>query len=179
MAARLAGSWTGYHARVSPGLTALHDLASGRRISYGELEDRVARLTGALAGGFGVRRGDRVAMLWPGPDGPKRTFPPFVAGVGGSPVPAALTEDWARRGVTLRSIYGISEAGACVTITPPGEPAAGPGDVGLPVWQLRCRVADAGGRACAPGEPGELQIAGASVTPGYWGAAGGDREGGA
>ena len=96
-------------------------------------------------------------------------FPPFVAGVGGSPVPAALTEDWARRGVTLRSIYGISEAGACVTITPPGEPAAGPGDVGLPVWHLRCRVADADGRACAPGEPGELQIAGASVTPGYWG----------
>ena len=62
MAARLGGSWTGYHARVSPGRTALHDLASGRRISYAGLEDRVAR----LAGGFGVRRGDRVAMVsWP------------------------------------------------------------------------------------------------------------------
>ena len=66
MAARLGGSWTGYHARVSPGRTALHDLASGRRISYAELEDRIARLAGALADGFGVRRGDRVAMLsWP------------------------------------------------------------------------------------------------------------------
>jgi len=361
MAARLGGSWTGYHARVSPGRTALHDLASGRRISYGELEDRVARLAGALAGGFGVGRGDRVAMLsWncaqafelmyacarlgaifvplnvrlsdpeldalagdaapvlllgeqallardlaaglprlPWEDGyeaaiaasgpaapalvdpddpwviiytsgttgrPKGVlvthagseatmlaalmssgvtrdsvcltalpvwhvaglnlyanpvlfaggavlimqafdpglaldlltraedpvthftgvpahyqfmqaqpgwagaeFPPFVAAVGGSPVPAALVEDWARRGVTLRCIYGISEAGACVTITPPGESAAEPGDVGLPVWHLRCRVADAGGRECAPGEPGELQVAGASVTPGYWG----------
>ena len=63
MAPRFAGSWTGYHARVSPGRTALHDLASGRRISYGELEDRIARLAGALADGFGVRRGDRVAML--------------------------------------------------------------------------------------------------------------------
>jgi acyl-CoA synthetase (AMP-forming)/AMP-acid ligase II len=63
MVARLAGAWTGYHARVSPGRTALHDLASGRRISYGELEDRIARLAGALADGFGVRRGDRVAML--------------------------------------------------------------------------------------------------------------------
>jgi len=30
MAARFAGSWTGYHARVSPGQTALADLASGR-----------------------------------------------------------------------------------------------------------------------------------------------------
>ncbi len=63
MAARLGGSWTGYHARVSPGRTARHDLASGRRISYAGLEDRVARLAGALADGFGVRRGDRVAML--------------------------------------------------------------------------------------------------------------------
>jgi len=92
-----------------------------------------------------------------------------VAGVGGSPVPAALVGDWWRRGVTLRSIYGISEAGACVTITPPGEAADGPGDVGLPVWHLQCRVAAADGGDCPPGQPGELQIAGASVTPGYWG----------
>ena len=53
MAARLGGSWTGYHARVSPGRTALHDLASGRRISYAGLEDRIARLAGALRTGSG------------------------------------------------------------------------------------------------------------------------------
>ena len=35
------------------------------------------------------------------------------------------------------------------------------------MWHLRCRVTD-GDRVCAPGEPGELRIAGASVTPGYW-----------
>ena len=39
-------------------------------------------------------------------------FPRLVAAVGGSPVPAVLIEDWGRRGVTLRTIYGISEAGA-------------------------------------------------------------------
>jgi fatty-acyl-CoA synthase len=106
----------------------------------------------------------------------------FVAGVGGSPVPAALVEAWGRRGVALRTIYGISEAGSTVTMAPaaapvragaaPGSVAAprgvtGPGDVGVPMWHLRCRVM-AGDRACAPGEPGELQISGASVTPGYW-----------
>ena len=96
-------------------------------------------------------------------------FPPLLAAVGGSPVPAALVEDWRRRGVTLRCVYGISEAGACVTITPPGESAAEPGDVGLPVWHLQCRVTAAGGGDCPPGQPGELRIAGASVTPGYWG----------
>jgi fatty-acyl-CoA synthase len=97
----------------------------------------------------------------------------FVAGVGGSPVPAALVESWARRGVALRTIYGISEVGSTVTMTPvtmtpAGGPATGePGDVGVPMWHLQCRVVS-GDRVCAPGEPGELQISGASVTPGYW-----------
>ena len=63
----------------------------------------------------------------------------FVAGVGGSPVPAALVESWARRGVALRTIYGISEAGSTVTMTPvtmtPAGPATGePGDVGVPMY---------------------------------------------
>jgi fatty-acyl-CoA synthase len=91
----------------------------------------------------------------------------FWAGVGGSPVPAALVRAWGERGVTLRTIYGISEAGAAVTMSPPGAAVTVPGDVGLPLWHLRCRVMD-GDRACPPGLPGELQVAGTSVTPGYW-----------
>jgi fatty-acyl-CoA synthase len=35
------------------------------------------------------------------------------------------------------------------------------------MWHLRCRVVS-GGEVRGPGEPGELQIAGTSVTPGYW-----------
>jgi fatty-acyl-CoA synthase len=91
----------------------------------------------------------------------------FWAGVGGSPVPAALVQSWGERGVTLRTVYGISEAGAAVAMSPPDSAAGEPGDVGIPMWHLRCRVMS-GDRICAPGEPGELQIAGASVTPGYW-----------
>ncbi len=63
MTARLAGSWIGYHARASPDRTALHDLDGGQRLSYAELDDRIGRAAGALAGRFGVRPGDRVAML--------------------------------------------------------------------------------------------------------------------
>ena len=48
----------------------------------------------------------------------------FFAGVGGSPVPAALVDSWAGRGVPLRTIYGISEAGSTVTMSPPGSIAA-------------------------------------------------------
>ena len=360
MTARLAGSWIGYHARASPDRPALQDLTGGHRLSYAELDDRIGRAAGALAGRFGVRPGDRIAVLsrncsqafevmyacarlgaifvplnvrlsdpeldtlagdaapallvgehdllgrdvaadrprlsWEDgyepaisssepadpvlidPDDPwviiytsgttgrpkgvlvthagsdatmlagvmgagvtrdsvslaalpvwhvaglnlfanptlfaggtvlimrafdpelaldllsreedpvthftgvpanyqfmqalpqfhQAAFPRLVATVGGAPVPAALIEDWGRRGVTLRTIYGISEAGAAVTITPPGQAATGPGDVGIPVWHLQCRVT-MGDQACPPGEPGELHIAGASVTPGYWG----------
>jgi fatty-acyl-CoA synthase len=360
MSVTFGGSWIGYHARATPQQTALIDVASGRRISYAELEQRTARLASALRSSFGVARGDRVAMLSrncslafelmyacarlgaifvplnvrlspaelrrlaadaeptvlfgehdllraevaPGipalsweedlepflresnahvdpvplePDDPwviiytsgttglpkgvvvthggsaatmhgalaggqvtsasacltvlpvwhvaglnlfanpvlfaggtvlvMQSFDPatalglltrdthpvthfcgvpanyqfmqalpgftearlrdFWAGVGGSPVPAALVQAWDERGVTLRTIYGISEAGAAVTMSPPGPAVTVPGDVGLPLWHLRCRVMD-GDRVCAPGQPGELRVAGTSVTPGYW-----------
>jgi fatty-acyl-CoA synthase len=76
----------------------------------------------------------------------------FCAGVGGAPVPAAMVNAWAERGVTLRTIYGITEAGAAVTMSPPGTAVTMPGDVGLPLWHLRCRVMD-GDRSCDVGEP--------------------------
>lgn len=46
------------------------------------------------------------------------SFRPFFAGVAGPPVPAALGADWSERGVRLRTIYGISEAGSTVTMSP-------------------------------------------------------------
>ena len=63
MATRLAGSWIGYQARVCPNHVELADLATGRRLRYGELDDRIGRLAGALARRYGVALGDRVAML--------------------------------------------------------------------------------------------------------------------
>ena len=39
MTAGLAGSWIGYHARVSPGQTTINDMASGERPTYAELDD--------------------------------------------------------------------------------------------------------------------------------------------
>ena len=54
------GSWPARRARIDPGKTALSQGTRG--LTYAELADRVARLSGALAG-CGVRRGDRVAYL--------------------------------------------------------------------------------------------------------------------
>lgn len=55
--------WIAHHSRRSPGKIALVDLASGRRFSYGELNERVSRLAGHLRDALRVGRGDRVAVL--------------------------------------------------------------------------------------------------------------------
>jgi fatty-acyl-CoA synthase len=55
--------WIAHHGRRNPGKTALVDLASGRRFSYGDLDQRVSRLASHLCDALKVARGDRVAVL--------------------------------------------------------------------------------------------------------------------
>ena len=93
---------------------------------------------------------------------------PFTAVVGGSPVPPALVQAWADRGVALTTVYGITEAGACVISMPPGLELSHNGTIGVPLMYARCRVRTADDRAARAGETGELQISGPLVTPGYW-----------
>lgn len=47
----------------SPEREALVDVPNDRRITYGELEDRVSRLANSLRGDLGLQKGDRVAIL--------------------------------------------------------------------------------------------------------------------
>ncbi|GIX29756.1 MAG: ligase [Porticoccaceae bacterium] len=51
------------HARLTPHKEALIDVASGRRITFGELDERIRRLANGLTGTLGLRKGDRVAVL--------------------------------------------------------------------------------------------------------------------
>jgi fatty-acyl-CoA synthase len=95
-------------------------------------------------------------------------LPNFVAAVGGSPVPEALLQRWARRGVELRSVYGITEAGSTVAMTPAGAAPSCPGDVGVPMSHIRCRIETTGPGNVGEPDVGELLVAGTSVTPGYW-----------
>jgi fatty-acyl-CoA synthase len=93
---------------------------------------------------------------------------PFTAAVGGSPVPSALIESWAACGIPLTTVFGITEAGACVTSTAPGREPARSGSIGLPLLYARVRVRTSDDRPAGPGETGELQLSGPLVTPGYW-----------
>lgn len=50
-------------ARLDPAREALIDVHSGRRVTFGELDERVRRLGNALVGELGLSKGDRVAIL--------------------------------------------------------------------------------------------------------------------
>lgn len=51
------------YACLDPGRNALVDVPNDRRISYGELDERVRRLANGLCDALGLVRGDRVAVL--------------------------------------------------------------------------------------------------------------------
>ena len=55
--------WIVHHGRRTPDKVAVIDLASTRRFTYSQLDDRVSRLAGFLRDTLKVSRGDRVAVL--------------------------------------------------------------------------------------------------------------------
>ena len=57
--------WVRFHAEGQPDKLAAVDVDSGRRLTYAALDARVTRLARAFAGRFGIKKGDRVAVLAP------------------------------------------------------------------------------------------------------------------
>ena len=55
--------WLAYHAAYGGDRLAVVDLATGRRFTYAQLNDRATRLATGLAQAHGVGKGDRVAIL--------------------------------------------------------------------------------------------------------------------
>lgn len=70
-------------------------------------------------------------------------------------------------GVTLYSMYGLTECKRC-TYLPPAELDIRPGSVGIAIPNTQAYVVDDDGRKVAPGVTGELVIRGPHVMQGYW-----------
>lgn len=94
---------------------------------------------------------------------------------GGAPVAPATVERWeALTGIYIHSIYGLTETTSPSHSTPlgrraPADPQFGTLAVGVPVPNTDCRVVDPEtGVEVAPGEEGEILIAGPQVVSGYW-----------
>jgi fatty-acyl-CoA synthase len=91
-----------------------------------------------------------------------------TAVVGGAAVSLPLLEAWAAKGVALRQIYGMTEAGGIATATLVSEAADHPGSCGSGSVFTDLKVVRPDGVETVPGEPGEILLRGPGVTPGYW-----------
>ncbi|MGP9813458.1 class I adenylate-forming enzyme family protein [Rhodopseudomonas sp. NSM] len=89
---------------------------------------------------------------------------------GGAPMPVPTIEMLAQRlpQLQLRNAYGATETTSPTTIMPQAHWRDHMDSVGQPIPYAQLRVVDADDNEVAPGEPGELLIAGPMVVPRYW-----------
>jgi fatty-acyl-CoA synthase len=87
---------------------------------------------------------------------------------GGAPMPVALLERYADRGVVIRQGMGLTETSPTVFLTDEAHAIAKVGSVGKPALHTEIRVVDEDGRDVEVDEVGELWVRGPNVTPGYW-----------
>jgi fatty-acyl-CoA synthase len=88
--------------------------------------------------------------------------------VGGAAVPTDLLKRWAAKGVLLRQIYGMTEAGGVATATQTSDALAHPDSCGIGSIFTEVAVMADDGSVAAPGQQGEIVVRGPGVTPGYW-----------
>jgi amino acid adenylation domain-containing protein len=89
----------------------------------------------------------------------------------GEALPAALATAWAAAAPesAVENLYGPTEATiACTAHRFTGAEVAGLVPIGSPLGRTRVRVVDESLRETAPGEPGELLLAGPQVVDGYF-----------
>ncbi|HEX4680861.1 MAG TPA: long-chain fatty acid--CoA ligase [Gaiellaceae bacterium] len=81
-----------------------------------------------------------------------------LAVVGGAPMPEALLEVWADRGVAIVQGYGLTEAAPNVLCLAPEDARRKAGYAGKPYPYVTCDLSD----------ESELLVRGPNVFPGYW-----------
>jgi long-chain acyl-CoA synthetase len=95
---------------------------------------------------------------------------------GSAPLPAALVEQYASRGIVLYEGYGLTEAAPAVTLNRSGKG----GSIGAPLPGVEIELRDQDGSPTEEDDdPGELFVRGPNLFSGYWpdGSGGPDAEG--
>lgn len=87
---------------------------------------------------------------------------------GTAPVPVPLIQAWARRGIAIQQVYGLTECTGGAAVLGSERALDKVGSTGLPMFHTDIRVVDLHGRDAAPGEVGEVVIRGPHVMRGYW-----------
>jgi O-succinylbenzoate-CoA ligase len=87
---------------------------------------------------------------------------------GAAPVPVTLIEAYAKRGIEIHQVYGLTESCGPACLISPDEAIAKAGSTGKAFFHTDVRVVDQGGRDVPPGASGEVIVRGAHVMRGYW-----------
>jgi fatty-acyl-CoA synthase len=84
------------------------------------------------------------------------------------PTPPSLKMAWAKRGIVIRQVYGMTETtGGAAVIA--GEHVSGkPDSTGPPMFHTDLRIVDPDGRDCEAEQVGEILISGPHVMQAYW-----------
>ena len=87
---------------------------------------------------------------------------------GAAPVPVTLIEAYAKRGIEIHQVYGLTESCGPACLISPDEALAKAGSTGKAFFHTDVRVVDERGRDIPPGGTGEVLVRGAHVMQGYW-----------
>jgi fatty-acyl-CoA synthase len=84
------------------------------------------------------------------------------------PAPPTLKEAWAKRGIVIRQVYGLTETTGGAAVLAAEHVSDKPGSTGLPMFYTDIRIVDQDDRDCEPGNVGEILIRGPHVMQAYW-----------
>jgi acyl-CoA synthetase (AMP-forming)/AMP-acid ligase II len=87
---------------------------------------------------------------------------------GAAPVPVPLIEQYAGAGIEIHQVYGLTETGGPACLISPEEAIAKAGSTGPAFFHTDVRVVNEAGEDVAPGEVGEVIVAGAHNMKEYW-----------
>ncbi len=87
---------------------------------------------------------------------------------GAAPVPVAFIEAYAKIGIEIHQIYGLTECCGPACLTSPEDALRKAGSTGKAFFHTDVRVVDAQGNDTAPDVPGEVIIRCKHLMKGYW-----------
>ena len=87
---------------------------------------------------------------------------------GAAPVPVTLIEAYAKRGIEIHQVYGLTESCGPACLISPDEAIAKAGSTGKAFFHTDVRVVDEHGRDIPAGGVGEVLVRGAHIMQGYW-----------
>ncbi len=87
---------------------------------------------------------------------------------GAAPVPVTLIEAYARLGIEIHQVYGLTETCGPACLTSPDEALAKVGSTGKAFFHTEVRVVNERGEDVEPGQPGEVLVRGPHIMKEYW-----------